>query len=135
VAQYTGLGTFVADRLIPMLALGEGSDFRDLYAVTGLSNVLSHLTTAPAAPAILAPLASSIATETGWSLETIAMVQVVGISTPILPYQAPPLIIAMALADIPMGALFRVCLWLAAAVAVIGMPLTYLWWSYLGMFG
>lgn len=76
-----------------------------------------------------------MATETGWSLDTIAMVQVIGISTPILPYQAPPLIIAMALADIPMAALFRICVWLAAATVIIGMPLTYLWWSYLGMFG
>ena len=63
------------------------------------------------------------------------MVQVIGISTPIIPYQAPPLIIAMALGHIPMAALFRVCLWLAAAVAFVGMPLTYLWWNYLGIFG
>jgi len=135
VAQYTGLGAFAADRLIPLLGLGQGGDLRDLYAVTGLSTVLSHLTTAPAAPAILAPLAQSIATETGWTIETIAMVQVIGISTPIIPYQAPPLIIAMALGHIPMAALFRVCLWLAAAVAFVGMPLTYLWWNYLGIFG
>lgn len=134
VAQHTGLGTVVADRLIPVLGLGQGSDLRDLYAVSGLSTVLSHLTTAPAAPAILAPLAESIATETGWSIETIAMAQVVGISTPLLPYQAPPLIIAMALAHIPMSALLRVCAWLAVAVAVFGVPLTYFWWTYLGMF-
>ena len=134
VAQHTGLGTVVADRFIPVLGLGQGSDLRDLYSVFGLSTVLSHLTTAPAAPAILAPLAGSIAAETGWSIETIAMAQVLGISTPLLPYQAPPLIIAMALAKIPMIALLRVCLWLAVAVAVLGVPITYFWWSYLGMF-
>ena len=134
VAQHTGLGTVVADRLIPVLRLGDGSDLRDLYSVFGLSTVLSHLTTSPAAPAILAPLAGAIAAETGWSIETIAMAQVLGISTPLLPYQAPPLIIAMALAKIPMIALLRVCLLLAMAVAVIGVPITYFWWSYLGMF-
>ena len=134
VAQHTGLGTIVADRLIPVLRLGDGSDLRDLYSVFGLSTVLSHLTTAPAAPAILAPLAGAIAAETGWSIETIATAQVLGISTPLLPYQAPPLIIAMALAKIPMMALLRVCLLLAMAVAVIGVPITYFWWSYLGMF-
>ncbi len=134
VAQHTGLGTIVADRLIPVLRLGDGSDLRDLYSVFGLSTVLSHLTTSPAAPAILAPLAGAIAAETGWSIETIATAQVLGISTPLLPYQAPPLIIAMALAKIPMMALLRVCLLLAMAVAVIGVPITYFWWSYLGMF-
>ena len=134
VAQHTGLGTILADRLIPVLRLGDGSDLRDLYSVFGLSTVLSHLTTSPAAPAILAPLAGAIAAETGWSIETIATAQVLGISTPLLPYQAPPLIIAMALAKIPMMALLRVCLLLAMAVAVIGVPITYFWWSYLGMF-
>jgi hypothetical protein len=79
-------------------------------------------------------LAGAISAETGWSIETIAMAQVLGISTPLLPYQAPPLIIAMALAKIPMIALLRVCLWLAVAVAVLGVPITYFWWSYLGMF-
>tara|TARA_B100000780_G_scaffold10816_1_gene7457 strand:+ start:115 stop:1491 length:1377 start_codon:yes stop_codon:yes gene_type:complete len=134
VAQHTGLGAVVADRLIPIIGLGQGSDFRDLYAVSGISMFLSHLTTAPAAPAMLAPLAGAIAAETGWDIETIAMAQVVGISTPLLPYQAPPLIIAMALAQIPMDALFRVCLWLAVAMALLGVPITYVWWCYLGMF-
>ena len=135
VAQSTGLGTVVAERLIPLLGLTEGGDFRNLYSVTGLSMVLSHFTTAPAAPAVLAPLAGAFAAETGWPIETVAMVQVIGIATPILPYQAPPLIVAMALAQIPVGALLRVCAALAVVVAVVGLPITYLWWSWLGMFG
>ena len=135
VAQSTGLGTVVAERLIPLLGLTEGGDFRNLYSVTGLSMVLSHFTTAPAAPAVLAPLAGAFAAETGWPIETVAMVQVIGIATPILPYQAPPLIVAMALAQIPVQALLRVCAALAVVVAVVGLPVTYLWWSWLGMFG
>lgn len=134
MAQSTGLGTAVADRLVPLLGLGSGG-LRDLYAITGLSVVLSHLTTAPAAPAVLVPMAAAFASQTGWSVETVAMTQVIGLATPILPYQAPPLIVAMSLATIPVSALMRVCIWLAVAVAVIGLPLTYLWWSWLGMFG
>jgi len=135
VAQHTGLASAVADRLIPMLGLGQGSALRDLYAVAGFSSLLSHLTTAPASPAVLAPLAASLATKTGWSIETVAMAQIVGIATPILPYQAPPLIVSMALAQIPMLPLLRLCSGLAVAVVAIGIPLTYLWWNYLGMFG
>ncbi|MFZ3581773.1 anion permease [Loktanella sp. DJP18] len=134
VAQSTGLGTAVARTLTPLLGLGSGGGLRDLYAVTGLSVLLSHLTTAPAAPAVLVPLAAAFATETGWSVETVAMAQVIGISTPILPYQAPPLIVAMALASIPMAALLRVCAVLALVVAVVGLPVTYVWWTWLGMF-
>lgn len=135
VAQHTGLGTVVANQLVPMLRLGEGSDLRDLYAVTGLSTFLSHFTTAPAGPAVLAPLATYLANETGWTIETLSMVQIVGIATPILPHQAPPLIISMALAQIPIAALLRICAGLAVAVAVVGIPVTYVWWTYLGMFG
>ncbi|SEM89839.1 Di-and tricarboxylate transporter [Loktanella fryxellensis] len=134
VAQASGLGTAVADALVPLMGLGGGG-LRDFYAVTGLSVVLSHLTTAPAAPAVLVPMAEAFATRTGWPVETVVMAQVIGLATPILPYQAPPLIVAMALAAIPVGALLRVCLWLALAVAVIGLPLTWVWWSWLGMFG
>jgi di/tricarboxylate transporter len=135
VAQFTGLGSVVADRLIPVMGLGSGGDLWNLYAVSGLSMVLSHLTTAPAAPAVLVPLAAAFATETGWSIKTVAMVQVIGLSTPILPYQAPPLIVAMALAAIPVSALIRVCAALAVVVAVVGIPVTYVWWSWLGIFG
>jgi di/tricarboxylate transporter len=135
VAQHTGLSTTIAEQLIPLLQLGQGSDLRDLYAVAGLSSFLSHFTTAPAAPAILAPLAGAMATETGWTIETISMTQILGISTPILPHQAPPLIISMALAQIPIAALLRVCAGLAVAVAFVGIPLTFVWWNYLGLFG
>jgi di/tricarboxylate transporter len=135
VAQHTGLSTVIADRLIPLLQLGQGSDLRDLYSVVGISTLLSHFTTAPAAPAVLAPLAGAFAAETGWSIETISMSQVIGLATPVLPHQAPPLIVSMALAQIPIAALLRICAGLAAAVTVIGIPLTFVWWNYLGMFG
>ena len=80
-------------------------------------------------------MAATFASQTGWAVETVAMAQVIGLATPILPYQAPPLIAAMSLATIPVSALLRVCLWLAVAVAIVGLPMTYLWWSWLGMLG
>lgn len=135
VAQSSGLSDAVASRLIPWLGLGEGGGLRDLYAISGASMVLSHLTTAPAAPVVLVPLAERMATGAGWPLETVAMAQMIGISSPILPYQAPPLIVAMALAHIPVGPLIRLCAILALAVAVIGVPVTYAWWVYLGVLG
>jgi len=135
VAQHSGLAQTVADSMIPYLHLGKGGGLRDLYAITGMSALLSHLTTAPAAPAILAPLASTTANFTGWSIEAVSMSQIIGIATPLLPYQAPPLIIAMVMAQIPAAALTRVCCILAFSGAAIGLPVTYIWWAYLGVFG
>ncbi|WP_153768999.1 SLC13 family permease [Labrenzia sp. CE80] len=134
VATHTGLNGLVANTLIPYLGLGQGSNLRDLYSITGFAMLLSHLTTAPAAPLVLAPLAEPIAVASGWPIHTVAMAQVIGIATPLLPYQAPPLILAMALANLPLAPLVRVCLALFAGSALIGLPLTYFWWQFLGNF-
>ncbi len=134
VADHVGLTDEIAGRLIPMLGLEQGSAAYDLYAVSGLSMLLSHLTTAPAAPLVLAPLADAMAAGTGWSLQTVSMAQIIGVATPLLPFQAPPLILAMAMAPMPAGALTRICLALAVATFILGMPLTWLWWGLIGMF-
>jgi di/tricarboxylate transporter len=133
VAQHIGLDRIVANTLVPKLALEAGSDLYDLYAIAGFSGLISHLTTAPAAPIVLAPLAGPIAETTGWPVLTVAMAQIIGISTPILPYQAPPLIVAMALAHIPVKSLTRLCFALAVGTLLLGVPLTYLWWTLLGL--
>lgn len=134
VAVHSGLSDAFADAVIPRLGLGEGGSLRDLYSVVGFSTLISHLTTAPATPVVLAPLAQPIADAAGWTLETVAMAQVIGIATTVLPYQAPPLVLAIALAGIPVAALTRVCLILAVAVIFPGVPLTWAWWTLLGYF-
>lgn len=134
VAGHVGLSTLVADSLIPYLELEHGATLHNLYAITGISVVISHLTTAPAAPLILVPLAGAMADASGWPVTTVSMAQIIGISTPLLPFQAPPLIVAMALAPIPAAALTRVCVALAVGVALFGLPLTWLWWQLIGLF-
>lgn len=133
VARHLGLDTRVAEVFIPHLGLADGSVLRKLYSVTGFSVFISHLTTAPAAPVVLAPLAGSMAEVSGLPVFTVAMAQVIGIATPLIPYQAPPLIVAMSLAHISVPALTRICIGLAVGVAVVGLPLTYLWWHLIGL--
>ncbi len=133
VARHIGLDALVADALIPRMALSEGSSLYRLYAITGFSVLISHLTTAPAAPIVLAPLAEAIGTAANWPIRAVAMAQIIGISTPVLPYQAPPLIVAMALAHMPVASLTRVCLLLTLGVAAVGIPVTFLWWRAIGL--
>lgn len=133
VSAHVGLTDEIAGALVPILGLGEGSSAYDLYAISGLSMLLSHLTTAPAAPLALAPLAGAMANDTGWSVEIISMAQIIGIATPLLPFQAPPLVVAMAMAPISAAALTRVCLILALGTLLLGLPLTLLWWQLIGL--
>jgi len=133
VAQHVGLDTLVADNLVPSLGLSPDSSLHNIYAIAGFSTLISHLTTAPAAPVVLVPLASAMAEAANLPVLTVAMAQIIGIATPFLPYQAPPLLVAMALAPIPVPTLTRVCLVLAIGVAIIGIPLSWAWWGLIGI--
>ncbi|MCP5087219.1 MAG: hypothetical protein GY952_10505 [Rhodobacteraceae bacterium] len=100
-----------------------------------VSDLISHLTTAPAAPAVLAPLAGAMSEATSWPVHTVALPQIIGISPPLLSYQAPPLMIAIALAYNSVPSLTRICLGLAHGVVLIGLSLTYARWSLIGLVG
>ena len=133
LAREAGLDRRLADALIDGLAIGTGGPLATIYAIFLFSVVLSHLTTAPAAPLVLAPFAEPLATAGGLSLEVVFMVQIIGISTPVIPYQAPPLIVAMSISEVPNAVFVRLCAGLAAAVALVGLPLTYAWWRLVGL--
>lgn len=63
---------------------------------------------------------------------TVLMIQVLGFATPLLPYQASPIIVAMGLGGIPLAAALRLGLVLAAITFVLLLPLQYWWFQALG---
>lgn len=128
-----GLGIQISDLATTTLALGQTSSLWDLVAIVGFSSALSHLTIAPAAAIVLAPLATSMSEATGWSVNAVAMAHNIGYSTTFMPYQSPPLLIGIALAQIPIGALTRLCLVSSVIISIIGVPLTWLCWLLLGV--
>ncbi len=132
VAREAGLSQVLADVIIGILPLGGEGKLSSIYGVYGFSLILSHFTTAPAAPAVLVPFAQPLSEATGLPLEAITMTQIIGISTPLIPYQAPPLIVAMSISQVPNRVFFRLCLWLALAVTVVGVPLNFFWWQLIG---
>ena len=128
VASGAGLDNLVSDFIVQLLPDQNGG-LTAIYSVFSVSFVLSHLTTAPAAPAVLVPLAQNLAEATGLTLNTTLMTQIIGISTPAFPYQAPPLIVAMSLSKVPNLVFLKVCMLLSLAVIIIGLPITYVWWG------
>ncbi len=60
------------------------------------------------------------------------MPRVPGFSTPLLPDQAPPLIVAMPLAHLRSAEAIKLVLAIALATLVVLLPLDYLWWRVLG---
>ena len=75
---------------------------------------------------------SLIHISSGLPLLTVLMVQVIGYATPLLPYQASPIVVAMGMAQVPARDGIRLCLALAAITFLMLVPLDYVWFKLLG---
>ena len=91
----SGLGDRLGAAMAEMLPLAAGQDLINYYALAFGGGVTSLFTTMPALPAVLVPLADPLRDATALPLETMLATVVLSYSTTILPYQAPPIILAM----------------------------------------
>ncbi len=132
LVAHGGVGDYLAYTVIPLLRLSPGQDAWNFAAIAGLSSLLAMFVTQPGSPAILTPLASSMAEAASLPVESVLMLTVVGYTTVILPYQTPPLVIAMQLGGVPIGKGNKLCLFLLAVTVLVLVPLDYLWWRLLG---
>jgi len=134
VAQ-SGLGQLLGRTLLGLLPLEPGQDPANFAVLVGMSTTVSLITTTVGVPAVLSPMAPELATAAAWPLLTVLMTQVIGYSTVIFPYQAPPLVLAMQLGGVHPAAGIRLTLTLAAVTLIVLTPLNYLWWNLFGYFG
>jgi len=141
VAGILGLGTLVAESgagallsriLLGVLPLGPDDPFGSFVSLASVSTLLGFVTTLPGVPAVLTPLAPDLAEASGLPLLTVLMTQVLGFSTVVLPYQAPPIVVALQIAHVRLRVAARVSLAVFAGTVAILLPLTYLWWRLLG---
>ena len=56
----------------------------------------------------------------------------IGYATPLLPYQASPIVVAMGMGKVPAREGLKLCLLLAALSFALLVPLDYLWFRLLG---
>ena len=135
VMSHTGTSAAVGQLVLPALALTPGEDFRNFMLLSLLSAVACLVTTNPAQPGLLVPLAQSIAEATGWSLTTTLMTGAVGFSTVLMPYTVPPLMVAMQVTGIRFVDAARYTVALAVPSIALLIPIDYLWWRAMGYFG
>lgn len=132
VINNTGLGHTLARQLLSLLPLSMHNDFLNFSSIAFASTVTGIVTTLPGVPAVFTPLSEGISQTTGMSLQTVIMMQVLGFSTPILPYQAPPIIVGMQLAGEKLFSAIKLCSVLAAFTLLFLLPLNYVWWKVIG---
>jgi hypothetical protein len=105
---------------------------RNLGAMTGISIVTGFLATQAGVPAILTPISGGIAEAMDLPLATVLMMQVLGFSSVVLPYQVPPLMVGLSLGGISVATATRFSLTLFVPTVLILLPLDYFWWRILG---
>ena len=128
----SGVGRELATRILPLLPLDPASPAMNFATLIGLGSVTGVLATAPSVPAVLPPFAQDLATATGFPLVTVLMTFVLGYSTMFLPYQVPPLVVALHLGGVSLRKAGVFTLALAALTIVVLLPLSFYWWRLLG---
>ncbi|MEQ1774249.1 MAG: SLC13 family permease, partial [Burkholderiales bacterium] len=134
VMQDSGVGKAVGGAMLGMLNVQPGNDMVNFFKLALFGTFTGLLTTNPAQPALLAPLAAQMAEAAGWRIEAALMIAVVGFSTMILPYQAPPVMVGVQVAGIPLRSTLRLTVPLTLICIFVLLPIDYLWWWWLGYF-
>jgi di/tricarboxylate transporter len=141
IAGILGLGALVADSglaeaasawLLAATHLSPGNTIANLAILGAIGAALALLTTVTSVPAVLTPLAGEFAAASGLPLLSVLMLEVVVFSTVFLPFQTPPMMIALQLGGIGLRPATRLTLSLAAVTLLVLLPLDYFWWRLLG---
>jgi anion transporter len=135
VATDAGVGTLIAENMLAVVDLQPGRDFWNYYAMTGVGAVVGIFTTMPAQPAIMVPMAGSIADAAGWPLISVLMTAVPTWMMMLFPYQGPPIVLALAIGDLRVGWVMKMLFGYFILSALVILPLHYQWGRLLGYFG
>jgi hypothetical protein len=128
----SGLSSALSAELLRIFPLAPGHTLTNLAVLSAIGAAVAALTTVSGVPAVLTPLAADFAGATGLPLLTMLMLQVVVFSTVFLPFESPPMMVALQLGNVNAGAGAKLCLALAAITILVLLPLDYFWWRLLG---
>ncbi len=132
VIAYSGWGAELGAAIAQVPSLGADQPLGNFATLTAAGIGVGLASTLPGVPAVLTPLAGDLAEATGLSIQSVLMLQVPGFSTPLLPYQAPPLIVAMQIARMRAAEAIKLVGAIALVTLTVLLPLDYLWWRLLG---
>lgn len=135
VMTEAGLTKALGDMLSGALDVSQGADAFNFGALVAMATLTGVITTNPAQPALLAPLAAHFAEATGWPLKAVLMTIAIGYSTMLLPYMVPPVVVGFHVAGIKFREALRFVVPVAVISLIVLVPLDYLWWRLIGYFG
>lgn len=131
----SGLGRLIANLLLSVLPLHETPSFHNFVLLNALVSLLNFVLTANGVPAMVTPMAPELANASGFPLLSVIVLQVFAYATPLLPYQASPVVVAMGLGNVPAKAGLQLCVTLFVLSMLLLLPLDYGWFLLLGYGG
>ena len=134
VATHSGLGKVIATSLLEFVPLEPGADGSNFPLIVLIGTVVGIFTTMPAQPSIMVPMASAMASASGWPLMSILMAPVVTWMMFPFFYQAPPVVLAVALGELKIWWVIRMLLVYMIMSIIILLPIHFLWGQSLGYF-
>ncbi|GAB5468604.1 MAG: SLC13 family permease [Rhodospirillales bacterium] len=134
VAAHSGAAALAGGWLLAHLDLAALPPWQQYAGIVGLGMVIALMTGLPAAPALMTPLAAELSRQSGWPLESVLLAQVPTWIAFGFAYQAPPIMVALALAKIPVARVAKLLLAYLAVGVLVTLPLHYLWGTLLGVF-
>ncbi len=135
VISSTGLGALASAALFDWVHITPGHGMINFLLLAGIAALVGLVTTLPGLPAVLTPLAGKWAELSGLSLYSVLMLQVPVFSTVFLPYQSPPMVIAMQVAGVSIKDATKLCLAVATVTVAVLLPIDLAWWWVLGVIG
>lgn len=133
VLASSGLGNRLGDSLLTVMPLSADHPVLSWLSQVLLTTAVAVGATVPGTPAIMTPMAQAMAEASGTTLTMTLMTQAVGYSSIVLPYQVPPLILAMQLGGVRIQPAARYTLALLILTVALVWPLTYAWWKLMGL--
>jgi di/tricarboxylate transporter len=132
IVTWSHLGEQIGNVIIPRLPLDAASPAKSFASILGLASLLNFVATANELPAVFTPLAKGLAQHSGIPLATVLMSQVLVYATPLLPYQAIPIVVATRIGRVPTRHAVLACAVIGAISYAFLAPLDYLWFGVLG---
>jgi len=134
VATHSGLGEKIAILILEVIPLAPGADKTNFSLIVMIGTAVGIFTTMPAQPSVMVPMASAMALASGWSLKSVLLAPVFTWTMFPFFYQAPPVVLAVALGDVRISWVIRMLLVYMVLSVIILLPIHFLWGQSLGFF-
>ncbi len=135
ISQESGLAGWAGTVVFKLLPGTAAALPLQIMLIACLAAGFSLLLTNPVLPAVLTPILAGYAASTGFPLLPVLLIQSVGLGTPFLPYQVPPLVLALGFKTFSHAQVTKALLLLALLTALLILPATAFYWSFLGVLG